>query len=220
MGAVLRRHEICVWGKSHAGGQRFCKTRPVWGREKFLLLPRRTIMLSKEQEQFLKEMFFGSSWRAAMTRHPVWGDAYKDNSAKRVAFRLQVRQKAESFLVDYKNKTPPEELHLKNIETLKALSKELGNELTVGTVQKLFNLLCKYYWCAGFIQEPPHLPVDRIMLQSIKSNQAWTKLDSMDEYKEIIAAFKKKSKEDGVESLAQWELSAWNAAEKKEKDIE
>jgi hypothetical protein len=198
----------------------FCKTRPVWGREKFLLLPRRTIMLSKEQEQFLKEMFFGSSWRAAMTRHPVWGNAYKDNSAKRVAFRLQVRQKAESFLVDYKDKTPPEDLHLKNIETLKALSKELGNELTVGTVQKLFNLLCKYYWCAGFIQEPPHLPVDRIMLQSIKSNQAWTKLDSMDEYKEIIAAFKKKSKEDGVESLAQWELSAWNAAEKKEKDIE
>ena len=177
-------------------------------------------MLSKEQEQFLKEMFFGSSWRAAMTRHPVWGNAYKDNSAKRVAFRLQVRQKAESFLVDYKDKTPPEDLHLKDIETLIALSKELGNELTVGTVQKLFNLLCKYYWCAGFIQEPPHLPVDRIMLQSIKSNQAWTKLDSMDEYKEIIAAFKKKSKEDGVESLAQWELSAWNAAEKKEKDIE
>ena len=177
-------------------------------------------MLSKEQEQFLKEMFFGSSWRAAMTRHPVWGNAYKDNSAKRVAFRLQVRQKAESFLVDYKDKTPPEDLHLKNIETLKALSKELGNELTVGTVQKLFNLLCKYYWCAGFIQEPPHLPVDRIMLQSIKSNQVWTKLDSIDEYKEIIVAFKKKSKEDGVESLAQWELSAWNAAEKKEKDIE
>lgn len=141
--------------------------------------------------------------------------------AKHVAFRLQMQRKAESFLVDYKDKTPPEELHLKNIAALKALSKELGNELTVGTVQKLFNLLCKYYWCAGFIQvPPPHLPIDRIMLQSIKSKQAWTKLDSMDEYKEIIAAFKKKSKEDGFDSLAQWELSVWNAAEKQEEDIE
>jgi len=36
----------------------------------------------------------------------------------------------------------------------------------------------------------------------------------------IIAAFKKKSKEDCVESLAQWKLSVWNVAEKKEEDIE
>ena len=177
-------------------------------------------MVKKEQETFLKDMFFGSSWRAAATRHVVWGGAYQDNYAKRVAFRVQIQRKAESFLADYKNKTPPEELHLKNIESLKALSKELGNELTLGTVQKLFNLLCKYYWCAGFIQEPPHLPVDRIILQSIKSKQTWTQLDSMEEYKEIIAAFRKKIAEEGFDSLAEWELTVWNAAEKKEDDIE
>ena len=131
-----------------------------------------------------------------------------------------MQRKAESFLADYTDKTPPEEIHLKNIAALKTLSKELGNELTLGSVQKLFNLLCKYYWCAGFIQEPPHLPVDRIMLQSIKSKQAWTKFDNMEEYKEIIAAFRKKIAEEGYKSLAQWELTVWNAAEKKEEDIE
>lgn len=100
-----------------------------------------------------------------------------------------------------------------NIQALKDFSKEQGNELNIGAVQKLLNMLCKYYWCAGWIQEPPHLPIDRDMLGTIKSATAWTHLDSIDEYKELIAAFKEKSKAEGFNSLAQWELTVWNAEE-------
>ena len=35
------------------------------------------------------------------------------------------------------------------------------------TAQKYFNMMCKYYWCAGFIEEPPELPIDSINLSKI-----------------------------------------------------
>ena len=135
---------------------------------------------------------------------------------KRAGFRSQLQKQAKSLLDQYKDKTPSDEQHIANIQALIDFSKEQGNELNIGTVQKLLNMLCKYYWCAGWIQEPPHLSIDSIMrkllLHEILMNTTkWTHLDSIDEYKELIAAFKEKSKAEGFNSLAQWELKEWNA---------
>ena len=121
----------------------------------------------------------------------------------------------------YEKTTPSEEQHIKNIQILKDFSKNveikqknvtviMKNKLNIGTVQKLFNLLCKYHWCAGWIQEPPHLLIDRDMLGAIKSRTVWTHLDSIDEYKKLISKFKEKSKKDPSGSLAQWELKEWS----------
>lgn len=176
-------------------------------------------MTNEAQKEFLKNMFFAASWSAATGHHNVWNDECKENKNKRVAFRLRLKDKAEEMIKTYKDTRPSVEQHIKNIQGLKEFSKNveiekngvivsIKNELNIGTVQKLLNLLCKYHWCAGFIQEPPHLPIDSIMLNKIenkkKLTKKWTQLDSIEEYQEIIAGFKKDS------SLAQWELQVWN----------
>lgn len=35
----------------------------------------------------------------------------------------------------------------------------LNGELSIGTAQKLLNLFLKYYWCLGWVKEPPHFPI-------------------------------------------------------------
>ena len=54
--------------------------------------------------------------------------------------------------------------------------------------QKVFNLYLKFLWCLGFIAEPPHFPVDRIIQQKLKIKliKPWTKFTSVDEYMLVI----------------------------------
>ena len=71
--------------------------------------------------------------------------------------------------------------------------------------------MCKYYWCADWISEPPHLPIDSINLKKIKINNiSWTRLDNVDEYKELIEDFKQRTKST---SLSLWELKNWTRPE-------
>ena len=172
------------------------------------------------RKKFLEDRFFAASWGAAAGHNNVWHNEYKGTgnqiARKRAGFCSQLQKQAKSLLDQYKDKTPSDEQHIANIQALKTFSKEKGNELNIGTVQKLLNVLCKYYWCAGWIQEPPHLPIDSIMRKRLPpeilmNTTKWTQLDSIEEYKELIAAFKEKSKAEGFKSLAQWELIVWNA---------
>ncbi|MGN0730960.1 MAG: zinc-ribbon domain-containing protein [Treponema sp.] len=58
------------------------------------------------------------------------------------------------------------------------------------TVQKYFNMMCKYYWCAGFIEEPPELPVDRINLSKIGKKDSWTKgIITKSNYEKVMRTF-------------------------------
>ena len=49
-------------------------------------------------------------------------------------------------------------------------------------------MMCKYYWCAGYIKEPPHLPIDSINLKNAGiKGKCWTKdINDKNDYKEII----------------------------------
>ena len=69
-------------------------------------------------------------------------------------------------------------------------------------------MMCKYYWCVGFIEEPPHLPIDSINLKNAGiQDKCWTKdINDKTDYKAIIDGIRKKT---GSKSLAQWELANW-----------
>ena len=88
---------------------------------------------------------------------------------------------------------------------------ELGNRLNFGTCQKLLNMMCKYYWCVGFIEEPPHLPIDRINLENAgikgKDMVNWTEIEEPQVYINLINKIKEKT---SGQSLAQWEVDNWN----------
>ncbi len=82
-----------------------------------------------------------------------------------------------------------------------------NDSLSIGTAQKLLNLVLKYYWCLGWLPEPPHFPVDSRIQKCIpaKSRKSWTAINSLEEYQSIIDCAKEQLKEG--ESLAKWELA-------------
>jgi hypothetical protein len=81
-----------------------------------------------------------------------------------------------------------------------------NGRLRYGTSQKAFNLYLKYLWQLGEIAAPPHCPVDRIVLNALGIDEAWTKCDDQKQYMEWIGAIRRKA---GPLSVSQWENDVW-----------
>lgn len=162
--------------------------------------------MSNSKEQFLKTEFFIFSWNAATEHNLVWNKNTTDKAKGN--FRKNIKEFLEDKLSKvYGERKVTEEEHIKNIAELQEKSIELGNRLNFGTCQKLLNMMCKYYWCVGFIEEPPHLPIDRINLENAGIKDCnWTQIEDKNEYKSIIDKIRKKA---GSQSLAEWEKVNW-----------
>ena len=71
--------------------------------------------------------------------------------------------------------------------------------------------MCKYYWCAGFIEEPPELPIDSINLSNIGIRDSWTReIITISDYEKMIEDFCSNESVLNESSLAVWELKNWN----------
>jgi hypothetical protein len=77
----------------------------------------------------------------------------------------------------------------------------------IGIAQKFLNLLLKYLWALDLITEPPHCPVDRVVIDLSSEHIVlnWTEMTTVDEYMSAIAAFKRDAAKCNL-SLAHWEL--------------
>lgn len=106
-----------------------------------------------------------------------------------------------------------EEWHYKNIEALIAHANKVGSEILgpagykYGVAQKLLNLSLKYFWCLGLIGEPPHCPIDRIIISKtrLRAKINWTQITKRAQYEEIIKEVKELAGEKGL-SVPMWEL--------------
>lgn len=83
-----------------------------------------------------------------------------------------------------------------------------GDGYKYGIAQKLLNLSLKYYWCLGLIAEPPHCPVDKIIIDKteFRGKVNWTQMLAEKEYIDIISAIRVLAKKENC-SIAQWELN-------------
>jgi hypothetical protein len=106
-----------------------------------------------------------------------------------------------------------EEQHYQHIDNLIVRANSAATEVLVelgykyGAAQKLLNLFLKYLWCLGTIAEPPHCPVDRIIIgQTRYKERNWTEIVRRSEYEEIIEDIRRLANREGT-SIAQWELS-------------
>jgi hypothetical protein len=83
--------------------------------------------------------------------------------------------------------------------------------MKLGHAQKALNLYLKYRWCLGVASQPPHFPVDAIILRRIPEYRdgktAWTQLDSPQAYLEIINAARRVAGDN--QTLAEWELRCY-----------
>jgi hypothetical protein len=74
-------------------------------------------------------------------------------------------------------------------------------------LQSIYASLNKYHWCLELIQEPPHCPVDRIVIgkTTFKEKLNWTEIRSCQKYLEVVEEIDKLAKAEGL-SIAMWEL--------------
>jgi len=167
--------------------------------------------MSKKKE-FLKAEFWMLSWNGSVQHAGL----YKKNSKEkdRRTFRREIIAYIEKELLPkYKNKVTSK-IHCKNIEDLSKKGSELESgkkvlkdKYKIGVAQKLLNLQLKYLWCRGKVERPPHCPVDRVIIDKTKhKGTAWTKIKSIEQYKEVIQSIEEVQEESGISSLSEWEL--------------
>ncbi len=170
-------------------------------------------MVNTEQDSFIYSQVIMMTLAATLQRNKVYSSNTSEDSRKRV--RKGIEQEL-TLIKDRYTQPVSEEDHEKNIVCLSntissKYKKYLSEErFRIGTAQKALNLFLKYLWCLGKAWEPPHFPIDAIMLEKIPGGKSvrWTKLDSINEYKAIIK--KAKTVTDG-KSLANWELYEYNS---------
>lgn len=173
--------------------------------------------MNKLKQDFLNNEFWVLTFSGAFQRAGV----YKPNigSENKKEFRQDVIAIINEHVGVYKSKKITERDHCKNIGKIKkCISNKWrrllnGGNIRIGICQKLVNLYLKYLWCIGEVNQPPHCPVDRSILNHCKNkkirNINWTTLDSIKVYKNIMQEIYNIAKKDKL-SIAEWELKTFN----------
>jgi len=160
-----------------------------------------------------------NSVNASVQRNKVY---VKKTSAKNRQDFRDAWGRALQFLTKGYYKKISDNTHLRFIQAVAdAMTKNwghilVGGKLRFGTSQKALNLYLKFLWRLGKIPEPPHCPVDGVILKSIRVHDAWTQSDNPDQYKDWISKIRAKA---APKSAAMWEYEIWNGVAKKNHNV-
>lgn len=165
--------------------------------------------MNPAQQKFLKDEIWLLTFGGSFQRNTVYKKEVSEKDRNK--FRGELRSFLETQILPNYEKKVDEDQHyniiIKIIQNSKKSKAILNNNcLSVGTAQKLLNLVLKYYWCLGWLPEPPHFPVDSRIQKCLpfKKRQNWTSIKTLEEYQTIIDCAK------GLllkgETLATWEL--------------
>lgn len=186
-------------------------------------------------KSFLIDEFYMFSFTAAVQHNGIYSGG---SEMVRRSFKETLKKVTTEILDGYCLGEISELQHIANIMKLQSASEQfanilINNMLNIGTVQKILNLNLKYWWCAGWLKStPPHGPIDAIVLNSVLSiainNEIsgpgveiirgcrWTRIATIDEYKEVISAIRVILNASGItKSLADWELEQWSNGKRK-----
>lgn len=165
--------------------------------------------MTQPQQYFLKDEIWMLTFAGAFQRNKVYKDNVKETP--RNTFRKELQEFIErEILPIYKEEIDdehPYEMIGRVIDFSRKYESVLSNgQLNVGTTQKLLNLALKYYWCLGWMPEPPHFPIDGSIQTRlpVEYRKNWTKIKELSEYKAIIECARTVLEEG--ETLAGWEL--------------
>jgi hypothetical protein len=162
--------------------------------------------LTHEQTFLVNELWI-LAWGASVQRAKLFA---KEGQGK-ADFRARIKGFVFHQLLRHYEQGCTEEEHYKNIADLVEFGARVLPPLLedgtykYGVAQKLLNLTLKYYWCLGYIPEPPQCPVDRIVIGKthLRGKVNWTEIRDESKYREVIEAIRKVA---GGVSLARWEL--------------
>jgi hypothetical protein len=169
-------------------------------------------------KEYLTSQFWILSWAASVQRANVYKDGATERDRK--TFREGLIRHLDKQVIPIYESTVSEEEHLKQLQALSQFGTSLGSSVLtedgykIGVAQKLLNLQLKYLWCIRAVAEPPHCPVDRVIINKtlLKNRVAWTKIVSIDEYRRVISAIRRLAEADGL-SIADWELNEYDRSD-------
>ena len=172
--------------------------------------------LTEAKRKFLEDEFAVSAIMSALRRSGTYasGATAKDKERFRSQFRNVLKELGQKY-----EKEVSEKQHERNLlELIQALETDnwsiLAKEcLRIGVAQKALNLYLKYLWCRAWIPVPPHCPFDRIIIQKMPcKDQAWTKMDKLEEYNTLVQTAREVANKTGFKNLAEWELVTYAKA--------
>jgi len=157
------------------------------------------------------------AWAASVQRANLYSDRTAQDQSDLKAFRKTVLTHLETSLLPTYRERCQEDVHVQKIEELVSFGTRVGVGLLgedgykFAVAQKLLNLQLKYLWCLGYVAEPPHCPIDRIVLDqtSLRGKLNWTEITSRAEYLQAIEAVRVEADQKHL-SLAQWELEHYD----------
>jgi hypothetical protein len=163
--------------------------------------------------RFLRHEIFALTLAATAQRSGLYRSGLTDR--KRQPFKRSLRKALEHIARRYKTAVS-EPVHIRNIEWLAtSLSAKHANLLASGRMkcghaQKALNLYLKYLWSIGRVVEPPHFPIDSIILKDVPKHSTcrWTKIKSIQEYCKVVEAARIQATRQRL-SLARWELKIY-----------
>jgi len=171
-----------------------------------------------KKEEFIFKELWTLAWNASVQRAHLYNANSKPSGKRTAEFRKEIISfVTEQLLPYYQNKKCVEDQHYKNIATLVEFANQAGcgilgkDGYKYGVAQKFLNLALKYFWCVGFILEPPHCPVDRIIINKTKHRDKinWTQILHESKYRDIIDDIKKISQKEKM-SPSEWELHKYS----------
>jgi hypothetical protein len=153
------------------------------------------------------------AWSGSVQRANLYGAHVGLYDQDKARFREDVITFLDTSVIPFYVSPVSESEHVKHLRRLVKFANGCGSalfrfEYNWGIAQKLLNLYLKYLWSLGLIAEPPHCPVDSIVLSktTLRTSVKWTQLADVQGYRQAIAALRTRTLKDGFHSLARWEL--------------
>jgi len=173
----------------------------------------------EHQREFLRQTALFNAIGAAFQRAGIYTKAA--TSEARATLRGDLENRLCSLESQYQQPVTFQE-HFQNIDVL---AKELSGiharilkegRFRIGVAQKALNIYLKLIWCYGWIPEPPHCPLDSVVLAEIGDLETkWTKMRSIGAYRTAIEAILEHIRQQAPgKSLSQWELEIWTSKTK------
>jgi hypothetical protein len=169
--------------------------------------------MDRKTKYLVRELWI-LAWNASVQHAAIYKNgAWKNQRDQINRFKQQIIDYVKEDIVPQYRVTVDEQKHCENISDLIKYANTIDygllgkNGYKYGVAQKLLNLALKYYWCLGQIKEPPHCPIDKIIIDktSYRGNVNWTQMLTEREYLQIITAIRSLAERE-KRSIAQWEL--------------
>jgi len=183
---------------------------------------------SSSQLAYLVGELLVLTWAASVQRAKPYSSTITAKDRPSTSrFRRYLVAFAERDLLPHYFAGCTEEKHVENLLRLSEYGTRIGGPLfgdagyRLGIAQKFFNLFLKSLWSLDLIPEPPHCPVDRVILDTAcgRTNIKWTEMTTVDEYQHAINALQTEAASHQL-SLAEWELRHYDRRNPLKLDLE